>query len=250
MKTTDAISVPWDPPIGMASYLGKSELCDMEARSLRIVVRSLVKDVTLPLDALRIVYNFVRDNIVYSIPSKIDYKASDVLGVGGSDSVGKTILLATMLKLVSIPIRFHVGMANSDYLNGLQIGPLQYFIPRLLLHLWVEAWNGDRFVTLEGVTVDRHYIRKVASVINTDEPSYGLGLADPRPIGVMANQLDWDGKTDTYCQRASVVSDLGDHSQIEIVVKANEGKGLGNLIYRKITTPSITRQIARLRSLI
>jgi hypothetical protein len=247
MKTVDIVNVPWVARVGMSDYILPSELCDISSKSIQTVVNSILKGVTNVHDAAKIIYHFVKDNIPFEIPPVPVMKASQVLKMGGGDCTTKSILLAAMMRLARIPTRFWVSEIQTSLYNGLLVWPYDKFLPKTQQHVIAEICL-DKWRKLEGITLDNSYLNKLLSIIPPDNTCHSHGIADPRPMQILVKELKtWDGVSATFCQQLAIVTEKGNHIDIESFFEMNKKFKLRDYLYQKYTVTQINRSIERVR---
>lgn len=247
MKTVDIVNVPWEVRVGMSDYILPSELCDISSKSIQTVVNSILKGVSTPQDAAKIIYHFVKDNIPFEIPPTPFMKASHVLKMGGGDCTTKSILLAAMMRLARIPVRFWVSEIQTSLYNGLLVWPYDRFLPKTQLHVIAEICL-DKWRKLEGITLDNAYLNKLLSIIPPDNTCHCYGIADPRPIQILAKELKtWDGVSGTFCQQLAVVTEKGNFQDIESFWVKDKKFDLRDYLYQRFAVTHINRSIERVR---
>lgn len=247
MKTVDIVNVPWEVRVGMSDYILPSELCDISSKSIQTVVNSILKGITTPKDAAKVIYHFVKDNILFEIPPTPFMKASQVLKMGGGDCTTKSILLAAMMRLARIPVRFWVSEIQTSIYNGLYVWPYDRFMPKTQIHVIAEICL-DKWRKVEGITLDNAYLHKLLSIIPPDKTCHCHGIADPRPIQILAKELKlWDVASSTFCQQLAVVSEKGSFGDIEQFCPKDKKINVKDWLYNRYTIQHLNRSIERVR---
>lgn len=126
---------PWSQgPIDPAPLLAASPRLDHAHASIAALGK--VADGTAPSDAIRAIVRKVATTLKLGAPSKDVSSASAILASGESDATGAAVVLVAALRAAKIPARFVVGLLRAD--SG-ESRP----------HVWVQAWDGARFIDLD-----------------------------------------------------------------------------------------------------
>ncbi len=190
----------------MNDYLKETRMLDYSNKEIQKLIaqkkwQSLSKE-----EALKSVYNFVRDEIKFGYNISDDIPASQVL----KDSLGqcntKSTLLMALLRALEIPNRLHGSLVNKELQKGIISGLRYYFAPKNIVHSWVEVYINDRWYALEGVIVDKIYLSKLQEK-NSKSTSKFCGYA-VYVDDFKKPTIDWNFN-DTYIQSLGVNKDFG-----------------------------------------
>lgn len=111
-----------------------------------------------------------------------------------------------LLRGVGISCRVHGFTIDKALQRGAITGWAYLLTPRSILHSWVEAWFGDRWVKLEGFILDHAYLRALQLRFTQHHgPFRGYGVATP---DLQCPPVEWLG-TDTFIQRDGINRDFG-----------------------------------------
>lgn len=157
-------------------------------------------------DAVRAVYNFVRDEILFGYNRDDTLSAAAVLGDGYGQCNTKSTLLMALLRAVGVPCRLHGFTIDKRLQKGAQTGIVYRSAPKEIVHSWVEAFVKDTWFAMEGVILDRDYLAGVRRKFKDVSGAFcGYGIATPR---FEAPCVDWN-ENDTYIQSEGIVRDFG-----------------------------------------
>lgn len=249
MSSRNQIKLPWETIVGMGSYLVGDRYCNLDSQAIRTTTEVVCSGFDDIASALRAIYFFVKDNIAFGMQAETTQTASQILGQGYGDSVGKTLLFAAMSRTAKIPTRFHGYMAVSSFLHGLEPLSIISRLPKKLLVMSPEVFIGDKWISLEGITLDSLYVEKLESIMQTLKFNcYGFGLASNFEYHMfLKSQRTWDGSSDTTCQSKAHVSDLGLHTTASSLIEKHSLPGTAAFIWSKFTAPAMTKAISRIR---
>ncbi|MEZ5727999.1 MAG: transglutaminase domain-containing protein [Burkholderiaceae bacterium] len=151
-------------------------------------------------------YGFVRDEIEFGYNARDDLPASAVLADGIGQCNTKSTLLMALLRALAVPCQLHGFTIDKTLQRGAITGLAFRLAPRSILHGWVEAWVGGRWVRLEGVILDSRYLQSLQRRFRSHVgPFSGFGVST-RDLQCPA--VDWSGG-DTFIQRDGIDADLG-----------------------------------------
>jgi len=155
-----------------ATCLGPTDVMDTEHPAIRATVAQLTAGLQAPEDRARVLFNFVRDRIVYNfgpdLNSRADWLASKTLARGNGFCQQKATLLATLLRAAGLPGQL-VFQDIKDYkLLESRFAPL---IPDGIIH-----YHGLTAVYLNG-----HWLRLDATLDAGLSQRRGYRLVEFRP---------------------------------------------------------------------
>ncbi len=198
-----------------------------------------------PVDRVREVYLFVRDEIPFGYNESDAIPASRVLRDGYGQCNTKTILLMALLRASGIPCRFHGATIHKSLQKGVVTGLAYRLAPDDIVHSWAEIEVDGRGVALEGVILDARYLDGLRSAVCATGPLLGYGagtedIADP--------PIDFIGR-DTFIQFTGVNNDLGVYDDPDEFYARHGGNLSGPLAwaYRTVVRHRMNRRVARIR---
>lgn len=189
------------------NYLAPTPILDYEASTIQEVLSDF--KVEKHIKEQRIVaYLFVRDRILFGYNNDRDsIPASQVLQDGIGHCNTKSTLLGALLRGLGVQCRFHFFRINKKVQQG--IFPKHIYERHIkdgVLHVWVEAFTGERWAILEGVILDQKYLDSARKLFPVSNKFEGWGISCPDLSTV---NTDWDGEGDTFIQKDSIVEDFG-----------------------------------------
>lgn len=249
MSSRNQIKLPWETIVGMGSYLVGDRYCNLDSQAIKTSTQVVCSGCGDIASALKAIYAFVKDNIAFGAQTEATQTASQILGQGYGDSVGKTLLFAAMSRTAKIPTRFHGYMALTSFLHGLEPLTLVSRLPKKILVMSPEVFIGDKWISLEGITLDCLYVEKLESIMQTHRfNSYGYGLASNLEYHIFTKtQKVWDGSSDTTCQSKAHAEDLGLHTTASSLIERHGLRGSAAFVWSKFTAPAMTKAISRIR---
>ena len=188
-------------------YLAPTPILDYESPSIQKVLSDLKG--TGDIKEQRIAaYFFVRDRILFGYNGSSDsIPASQVLKDGIGQCNTKSTLLGALLRGLGVPCRFHFFRIDKKVQQRIFPGHIyERHIKDCILHSWVEAFTGNRWVVLEGVILDQRYLDSARRLFPQAKKFERWVISCPDLSTV---NTDWDGEGDTFIQKDSIVEDLG-----------------------------------------
>jgi transglutaminase-like putative cysteine protease len=161
-------------------------------------------------DAIGAIYNYVRDEILFGYNADDRLPASQVLKDGYGQCNTKGTLLIALLRGVGIPTRFHGFTIYNELQRGAIPNYLFVFAPKRIIHSWVEVYQNDRWVNLEGYIIDKPYLKQIQNRFANQSTQFsGFGIATKC---LAKPNVDWKG-SDTYIQSEGIADDFGAYTQ-------------------------------------
>lgn len=229
------------------AHLRKTELLDHGHDSLARLVQDRGWS-SLPVsERIGAVYAFVRDEIGfgYNIGDRIP--ASQVLADGYGQCNTKTILVMALLRAVGIPCRFHGATIHKRLQKGVVAGLFYRLAPTNIIHSWAEVKIEDRWVSLEGVILDKRYLEGLrASVTDASGAFLGFGVGTDN---LAAPPIEWRGM-DTSIQMTGVNQDFGIYDDPDAFYAEHGGNlsGIKDWLFRGWIRHRMNRRVAVIRA--
>lgn len=155
---------------------------------------------------IKAIYNFVRDEIKFGYNVSDDIPASEVLKDGYGQCNTKATLLMALLRATGIPNRIHGFTIDKALQKGAITGIWYLLSPQKILHSWVEVYINKQWYILEGVILDKSYLKNLQAIYNNCKTTFcGFGVYTDNfqnPI------IDWDWNN-TYIQDKGINKDFG-----------------------------------------
>ena len=191
-------------------YLQTTPMLDFEHRRIQQLIRDKKWRELDDFEAIGAVYAFVQNDIKFGYNSDDRLPASEVLANGYGQCNTKGTLLLALLRALAIPARFHGFTINNELQKGAIPGYLFFFAPKRIIHSWVEVYQGNSWINLEGYIIDNEYLQQVQQRFAEQCESFsGFGIATKC---LRAPQVNWTG-ANTYIQREGIADDLGVYAQ-------------------------------------
>lgn len=194
------------------------------------------------------IYEFCRDDVLFGYNAQADdMPASSVLAEGLGHCNTKATLLMALLRAVGIACRFHAFTIHKRLQRG-AMTPFVYFMaPDEIIHTWVEARVDHRWITLEGLILDRAYLQAVQLEFkNCAHPFLGYAVAT---ADLQHPKVEWTGG-DTFIQQAGIARELGvyDCPDDFYATHGTNLRGLKGWLYMNYFYKRLNRNIASIRS--
>lgn len=110
---------------------------------------------------IKLIYNFVRDEIEFGYNISDEISATEVLKDGYGQCNTKATLLMALLRATKVPNRIHGFTIDKALQKGAISGIWYKLSPKNILHSWVEVYVKDNWYFLEGVILDKEYLIKL-----------------------------------------------------------------------------------------
>ncbi len=191
-------------------YLKETTMLDYNHPKIHSLVENRKWRNLTQYDAIGAIYNYVRDEIRFGYNADDRLPASQVLNDGYGQCNTKGTLLIALLRAVGIYTRFHGFTIYNELQRGAIPNYLFVLAPKRIIHSWVEVYQNERWVKLEGYIIDKPYLEQVQNSFANDFKQFsGFGIATkclPSP------DIDWVGQ-DTYIQSEGIADDFGVYTQ-------------------------------------
>lgn len=206
--------------------LQKTTLLDYDAPAIQRLVKERRWQSLPKRERIRSVYEFVRDEILFGYNRADEIPASEVLSDGIGQCNTKATLLMALFRAVGLPCRFHGFTIHKELQKGAITGIWYRMAPKEIVHSWVEVQLEDEWFFLEGVILDRLYLKALqaqskgsaGSTVNKSSESAESGDSNERSrsfcgFGACTNDImnpvvDFDGNH-TYIQADGIARDFG-----------------------------------------
>jgi hypothetical protein len=195
---------------------------------------------------LKMIYEFVRDEIGLGYNERDDLPASRVLADGYGQCNTKAILLMALYRAVGQATRLHAAWVDKRLQAGIIPPTVFALAPSNILHTWVEVFFRSRWVGLEGVIVDKAFLESVqAANPGCNGPFCGFAIATPC-FG--SPPIEWTGE-DTSIQSMAVTNDLGVFEEPELLYAAHSQDlgGVRRILYEMVVRHWMNRRVAAIR---
>lgn len=232
---------------GINNYTKETPLLDYSNGAIQALIKSRNWRHLAPIEQIKCIYNFVRDEIRFGYNSADDLPASQILSDGYGQCNTKATLLMALLRAVGIPNRLH-GFTIDKALQKGAIRGIWYFLsPKTIVHSWVEVYIQEQWYFLEGVILDKVYLEKLQSKHETCKTTfcgYGAYTDD------FANPpIDWN-LNNTFIQHKGINQDFGlFYSPDEFYAKHRQKLNLlKRFMYKKYVRHQMNKNVMRIRN--
>jgi len=152
-----------------------------------------------------------------------------------------------LLRAGGVPCRIHGFTINKALQKGAIPGFLYVVAPKEILHSWVEVFYQGKWINLEGIILDRIYLKGLQEMFPNCEGSfcgYGVATTDFRNP-----QVEWIGG-DTYIQKEGIERDLGIYdSPDEFYMRQGTNlRGPKRILYKYVVRKFMNRNVGRIRN--
>lgn len=230
----------------LTHYLDDTTLLDYQDPSIQTLVRERKwLDLDLP-KRLAAVYDFVKNEIRFGYNAEEEIPASRVLGEGVGHCNTKATLLMALLRSVELPCRFHAFLIDKRIQEGLFPWIIYRLLPPAIGHSWVEVWNEERWMALEGVILDERYLNGVRKRFHEHKGRFcGFAVAT---ADLQRTDDAWSDK-DTFIQREAIKDDLGTFSSPDdyFADRPSNVTGLKGFLWRHFFCKAANRNVEEMR---
>lgn len=191
-------------PERMQEYVSPTVFCDCDREAIKQKAEELTRDISSPKEAAMMIFNYVRDQILFAI-SRTDVKASATLKEGKGFCVTKTNLQIALLRAIGIPARYHQVVLHKDSLKGIVPGfAYKMMDEKIWYHPWCECYLSGKWIACD---------------LYLDKDTYNAAVKN----GIISKEkmpsIDWDGETDLKIATPWILEDVGTHSSYDEICK-------------------------------
>ncbi|MEA1987290.1 MAG: transglutaminase-like domain-containing protein [Candidatus Marinimicrobia bacterium] len=197
-------------------------------------------------DKISEIYNYVKNEILFGYTDSDNIKASDVLQQEFGNGTTKSILLMALLRSNGIPCRFKGMKIKKEIHKGAITGMGYSILPTNINHGWTEIFFNEKWIVLEGVTIDDGYLNTILSLfknIKRNLNGYAIAIIDRSELNT-----SWNGKN-TYVQRGGIVKYLEVFNSPDDFFKYYKSNltGLKHFIFKNFLMKKINRNVIKIR---
>lgn len=190
----------------MRNYLQVTPLLDFNHPSLQELLYSRGWLAKAPIDRVKSIYNYVRDEILFGYNQADNIPASLVLADGFGQCNTKSTLLMALLRAAHIPNRIHGFTIDKALQKGAITGIWYRLSPKRILHSWVEVLVAGEWYYLEGVILDKPYLKALQNRFTDCKTTFcGYGAYTN---SFQAPAIEWN-LNHTYIQVEGIEDDFG-----------------------------------------
>ena len=228
-------------------YLLETSMLDFNHPQIQTLIEQKKWRSLSQYEAIGAIYNFVRDEILFGYNAGDCLSASKVLKDGYGQCNTKGTLLIALLRAVGISTRFHGFTIYNELQRGAIPNYLFVLAPKRIIHSWVEVYQNERWINLEGFIIDQPYLKQIQrSFADQCEQFSGFGIATKC---LAKPKVDWKG-TDTYIQSAGIADDFGVYSQPDDFYSRHGSNlsGIKKVLFRYLLRHLMNLNVKRIRT--
>ncbi|TRZ42247.1 transglutaminase-like domain-containing protein [Robertkochia solimangrovi] len=187
-------------------YLKETRILNYTHPSIQLLIKEQGWDSLMPEQKIKGIYEFVRDDIKFGYNEDDRLSASEILQDGYGQCNTKATLFMALLRALGIPNRIHGFTIKKALQKGAITGLWYLLSPDHILHSWVEVYLDKEWFELEGLILDKPYLKALQNKFpecKTEFCGYGAftdNLRDP--------EIEWN-RNNTYIQKKGIDEDFG-----------------------------------------
>lgn len=186
--------------------LKKTHILDFDSPEIQALIDERNWYLMTNFKKVESIYNFVRDEIKFGYNMDDNISASQVLQDGYGQCNTKANLFMALLRAVDVPNRIHGFTIHKALQKGAITGIWYRLSPNNILHSWVEVYVDEKWFNLEGLILDKHYLRALQNKFSDCKTSFcGYGAYTDN---FQKPQIDWE-LNHTYIQEKGINQDFG-----------------------------------------
>lgn len=190
----------------MNNFLKETHLLDYSSASIQNLVIQRQWQALDEISRVKAIYNFVRDEIKFGYNAADNIPASAVLRDGYGQCNTKATLLMALLRASGLPNRLHGFTIDKALQKGAIKGLWYALSPKQIVHSWVEVFIAGRWYFLEGVIIDKPYLKSLQKQFPHSTKSFcGYGVFTDN---FTQPQIDWH-LNHTFIQNKGINQDFG-----------------------------------------
>ncbi len=227
-------------------HLFATPLLDFRAQSIQGLIAARGWSALATHDRVGVVYDFVRNEILFGYNRADDIPASEVLSDGYGQCNTKGTLLMALLRALGVPCRLHGFTIHKGLQRGVVPELVYPIAPLEILHSWVEVEMDGRWIDLEGFILDSRFLSALQTAFDGRESLCGYGVGTDC---LSAPPVEWKGDG-TYIQKSGIVQDFGLFETPDDFYEkhAQEFGWVRGFLYRNIIRHWMNRRVRAFRS--
>lgn len=190
----------------MNTLLKETKILDYSHKNIQTLIKERNWNSLDTVEKVKVIYNFVRDEIKFGYNESDLIPASKVLTDGYGQCNTKSSLFMALLRAVGVENRIHGFMIDKALQKGAISGIWYFLSPRKIVHSWVEVKIKDQWYILEGIILDKAYLQALQEKFSDCKTTFcGYGVYTDNfknPI------VDWN-LNNTYIQDKGIIKDFG-----------------------------------------
>lgn len=239
--------LPLNIDLCMDNYLKETPILDFNNELIKDLIDQRGWIALAINDRIKAIYTFVRDEVQFGYNKSDNIPASVVLKDGYGQCNTKATLLMALLRALGIPNRIHSFTIDKALQKGAITGIWYKLSPQNILHSWVEVKVGEKWYFLEGVILDKLYLRKLQQKFRECTTTFcGYGVYTDNFLNPM---IDWD-LNNTFIKDKGINQDFGLFDSPDSFYEKHQQKlgVLKQLVYRYVVRHIMNRNVEKIRS--
>jgi hypothetical protein len=231
----------------MNENLAETKILDFSAEKIQELIKNREWKKLDPIERVKSIYSFVKDEILFGYNLSDDISASQVLNDGYGQCNTKSTLLMALLRATGIPNRIHGFTINKALQKGAISGIWYTLSPNNILHSWVEVFVNDNWYFLEGVILDKTYLTALQKINSDCKTTFcGFGVFTDK---FQNPDVEWN-LNNTYIQEKGINQDFGlFNTPDEFYAKHQQQLSpFKKFIFQKIVRHKMNKNVERIRN--
>lgn len=231
----------------MEAYLRETPLLNFSATNIQRLINDRLWKKADEYHRIKLIYNYVRDEILFGYNIDDGIPASKVLADGYGQCNTKGTLFMALLRGVNIPCRVHGFLIDKKLQKGAMTGMIYRNAPQNIFHSWVEVYLEGIWYELEAFILDKKYLSQLQNINQTCPGAFcGYGVAVKNfhhPI------IDFE-RNNTYIQSEGITQDFGifDCPDDLLQIHHQEMSPLKTFLYRYLGRHLMNHNISKIRN--
>ncbi len=234
-------------PAYVETLLTETPLLDYNTKAIQNLIAQRGWRDLPTYDRIGAVYHFVKDEIKFGYNRKDALPASHILQDGIGQCNTKGVLLMALFRGIGIPCRLHGFTIKKQLQRGVVPELIYPITPDNIIHSWVEIYNGDQWINLEGFILDADYLTALQSKFKTQTTlcAYGVGTNN-----LQKPMVNWQG-VNTYIQKTGINQDFGVFADPDrfFAAHSQDMSPVKQILYQLILRHWMNKRVAKIRSM-
>ena len=227
-------------------YIQETKLLDYNSPLVKGLVSELLQPQMETKEKVKVIYEYVRDQIAFGYNEDDQIPASQVLKDGYGQCNTKSTLLMALFRAAGLPCRIHGFTIDKALQKGAIKGIWYRLAGREILHSWVEVKVDSKWYFLEGVILDKPYLNALQAKFPECKTTFcGYGAytnSFEKP------EIEWN-LNHTYIQAEGIVQDFGVFDDPDTFY-THHSQGLSafkQFLFRNLVRHIMNRNVQRIR---
>lgn len=229
----------------MDRYLKETKMLDFNNINIQNLINERNWKKEDDFHKIQLIYNFVRDEILFGYNVDDNISASEVLKDGYGQCNTKGTLFMALLRGCFIPCRIHGFTIDKKLQKGAMTGLVYLLAPKNVFHSYVEVYLEGKWYNLEGFILDKKYLSNLQKKFNNCTAFCGYGVA----VKDFKNpQIDFN-RNDTYIQSEGINNDFGRYDSPDDLL-TEHGQNITKLkqfVYKNLGRHLMNKNVKKIR---